>query len=215
MPQFVFEPDGKKEILMKKAIIGILILTVSVLLALTSCLGFDVFGENDTSIRLSKTSVTFYDVGEVAEITATLIEEGKEVDISEIGEEIVWTSSDPTVASVDNGLVTSVGYGSCVIRARCGEVSAFCTVSNPNPNPMFTISDTELILDNIGKTEAVYLTTDVGENISSMANWRSSNEAVATCQDGIVTATGYGSCTITATYNRRSEERRVGKECYS
>ncbi len=189
---------------MRKNIIGIFILAVTVLLLFTSCLRLRSFGDNDTSLLLSKTSISFYNVGEVAEVTATLVKNGVEVDMSESDTNIVWVSSDPAVATVENGLVMSVGYGSCVIRAYCGEVSAFCTVSNPNPNPMLTISETEIVLDNIGSVSALYLTTDTGENISSMANWKSSNTAVASCQDGIVTANGYGSCTVTATYNRKA-----------
>ena len=187
---------------MKKNIIRVLILAISVVVLIVAFVSMPSFYENDTTVMLSQGSISFFNLGEVAELSAAVVKNGVEVDLAEDGEKIVWSSSDYGVATVDNGVVMSVGYGSCVIWARYGEYSAFCTVSNPNPNPMFTISETELFLDNISSTKALHLITDVGENISSAANWRSSNDNVASCRDGVITATGYGSCIVTATYNR-------------
>lgn len=46
------------------------------------------------------------------------------------GGTILWDSSDNTVVTVsDNGLVTSVGNGSAVITASCGDLSATCEVA--------------------------------------------------------------------------------------
>ena len=42
---------------------------------------------------------------------------------------ISWSSSDDTVATVNNGAVTAVGLGSAVITATCGNYSATCTVT--------------------------------------------------------------------------------------
>lgn len=43
--------------------------------------------------------------------------------------EIVWTSSDETVATVANGVVTPVGAGEAVITATAGDASAQCAVT--------------------------------------------------------------------------------------
>jgi len=188
----------------KKYIIRALVLVISVVVLVVAFFHLPRFDENDTSILLSQGSISFYNLGDVAELSATIVKNGVEIDPAESGEKIIWSSSDYAVATVDNGIVMSVGYGSCVIWAKCGEHSAFCTVSNPNPNPMFTISDTEIFLDNISSTKSLQLVTDVGENISSVASWRSSNDNVAVCHDGVITATGYGSCIVTATYNRKA-----------
>ena len=40
-----------------------------------------------------------------------------------------WTTSDPTVATVVNGVVTAVGEGTATITATCGSVSATCEVT--------------------------------------------------------------------------------------
>lgn len=44
-------------------------------------------------------------------------------------EEIVWTSSDETVATVDNGTVSGLNEGTAVITATAGAFSATCTVT--------------------------------------------------------------------------------------
>lgn len=51
---------------------------------------------------------------------------------------IIWSSSNPSIASVSNGVVRPVGFGSAVITASCGAQSASCSV---------TISDTLSISD--------------------------------------------------------------------
>ena len=43
--------------------------------------------------------------------------------------EITWTSSDETVATVANGVVTGIGGGTAVITAHCGELTAQCAVT--------------------------------------------------------------------------------------
>ena len=43
--------------------------------------------------------------------------------------QITWTSSDETVATVSEGVVTGVGGGTAVITAHCGELTAECAVT--------------------------------------------------------------------------------------
>lgn len=42
---------------------------------------------------------------------------------------LVWTTSDPNIATVVNGVVTPVGNGDCTIIATCGSKSDTCSVS--------------------------------------------------------------------------------------
>lgn len=191
---------------MKKPIVKVLILVIP-LIILSLILFFAIRGNvqsNRTSIVLSSSNLVFSEVGETAELTATIIRDGVQLNSSESETKIMWTTSDPSVAVVENGLVISVGYGSCSIRASWDDFSSFCTVSNPNPNPPLSITAEEIVLENIGKRKTLYAISGSGEDISSMANWRSSNESIAVCEDGIITAVGYGSCSITAIYNRKT-----------
>lgn len=49
--------------------------------------------------------------------------------IASSGGEIVWTSSNPNVATVVNGTVTAVAKGTAIITATCGSAKATCTVN--------------------------------------------------------------------------------------
>ena len=45
------------------------------------------------------------------------------------GATVSWTTSNPEVATVDNGIVTGVSNGSCTITASAGDLSATCDVT--------------------------------------------------------------------------------------
>ena len=75
-----------------------------------------------TGVTLSESGLVL-DEGETAQLTASVVPEGTT-------DELVWSSSNPDVATVDeNGLVTAVGPGRTVISATAGSVSAVCSVT--------------------------------------------------------------------------------------
>lgn len=76
-----------------------------------------------SSVSLSKTSLRL-ESGENETLTATVSPSGT-TDAS-----IVWSSSNPSVATVNNGVVTAVSMGNAVITAKnnAGNVSASCQV---------------------------------------------------------------------------------------
>lgn len=74
-----------------------------------------------TGISLDKTSISIEDSNTVT-ITATVTPENTT-------ETIVWSSSDTDVATVNGGVVTPLGNGSCTITAKVGEYSASCEVT--------------------------------------------------------------------------------------
>ncbi len=61
--------------------------------------------------------------------------------------EVTWTSDDPTVATVENGVVTAVGNGKTVIRAEYQGVVASCIVRCNNvtvpEDPTYVLSHTD------------------------------------------------------------------------
>ena len=83
-----------------------------------------VFSEDAalTGLQLSSSELTVM-VGHTAELSCNPLPF-----YAELGE-ITWTSSDETVATVANGVVTALGEGEAVITAACGEITASCTVS--------------------------------------------------------------------------------------
>lgn len=114
---------------------------------------------------------------------------------------IVWSTSDPTIATVDEyGVVTAVGVGSATITARSSNgKSSSCIVTVLQPVESVSFSVDSILLE-IGSTHS--LTPIVyPQNASNVAiSWSSSNSSIAIVNSyGLVTAVGEGKATITAT----------------
>ena len=119
---------------------------------------------------------------------------------------LVWTSSDMTVASVDEtGEVTAVAEGACVITATCGEVAGTCAITVKTP----VIPADSIVLDpnsaeiEVGKTLEITATVYPENTTDSRLTWRSSDNHVATVREhghwsATVTAINPGECIITA-----------------
>ena len=118
------------------------------------------------------------------------------------GRTIEWTSADPLVATVSNGVVTGIGPGNTTVTATSEGKSAQATVTvTPVPVAAVEIEPGNTTIQ-VGATVILTATTRSaagatlnGRNIS----WNSSLPAVATVADGIVTAVAPGTTTITAT----------------
>lgn len=116
---------------------------------------------------------------------------------------IEWTSSDESVAVVSNGLISWVGPGSCTITATADGQSAECHVTCG----YVTISSIQLNQSMLeleyGQSEQLRATV-IPSNWSGEITWSSSDPEVATVEDGMVTAVGDGTCTITVTADGRT-----------
>lgn len=77
------------------------------------------WAEEITSLTLSVSTLSLYE-DEPQIILATTVPSGVTV---------YWTSSDESVATVSDGVVTGVSNGSCVITASAGDLSATCDVT--------------------------------------------------------------------------------------
>ena len=75
------------------------------------------------SISLDKTSLSFTAQGVTQTLIATPVPSNTSYDV-------IWSSSNDDVATVDsNGVVTSVGNGTCTITATCNGETAICNVT--------------------------------------------------------------------------------------
>ena len=142
------------------------------------------------AVTLDKTSIEIVP-GETETIIATVIPEFAD------NPKVTWSSSDESVATVDGGVVTAVAAGSASITATSedGGLKATCNV-------LVAISVTGVTLDqssisiNIGNT-ATLSATLIPENATERTiGWDSDNEAVATVDNGVVTAISAGTSTI-------------------
>jgi len=117
-----------------------------------------------------------------------------------------WSSSNNGVATVDNGTVIAVAAGSAIITVTTvnGGKMASCTVTvNPvDPNAVavtgVTLNHDNLVLT-AGDTAILTATIEPSNATYKNVNWSSSNNGVATVDNGTVTAVAAGSATITVT----------------
>ena len=145
-----------------------------------------------TGISLDKTSLNL-NQGQNATLVATVTPP------ETTNKAVIWSSSNTTVASVSNGLVTAVGPGSCTITATAedGGFSAGCAVTVVVPVTNISLNKTTTTL-NVGGTETLAATIVPANASNKAVSWQSSNTAVATVDSsGLVRAVSLGSCTIT------------------
>lgn len=180
-----------------------LVLTVALAFSLFSCGADNGSGGNAdnggvVSVILSETNIEATGLGTTYELTAKIIDS----EASENPEaDIVWYSSDESVAVCEGGKITVLDYGICTIKAKYKNKSAMCIVSVPNPNPSLAISKDRVRLEGLGATTSLSVITDRGVNVSESAMWITSNSKIATVNSGVVQTTGYGICTVTAIYD--------------
>ena len=175
-------------------------------------------GTSCTSLTLSLTEGTLDEAGGRIFLTAV-------AKPSDCTDEIVYSSSDETIVTVDqNGMVTAVAPGEAEILVTCGTIQKSCRIicdfeapeepepdaeenppeeQQPNePEPPVTeptLSSTDFTLFRPGEqTTLTVRNAPAGASISYV----SSNSSVATVTDaGLVTAVGSGTATITVTVN--------------
>lgn len=158
-----------------------------------------------TEVLLDKISVTMK-VGDMLVLSATVQPEN----VSD--KAITWSSSAPSVVKVENGKLTALAEGSATITAKCGEKSAFCTVTVQKaevPAERVTLDQTtlELTVNGTAKLTAKVLPE---ETTVKTIQWSSSDETVAkVAADGTVTALKEGTTVITAKCGEKSAECTV------
>ena len=114
--------------------------------------------------------------------------------------EVDWSSSDTGIATIAaDGTVTAESLGTAIITAKCGNVSATCTVTViPVPSEGIVISPSELTMllgDEYALNATVYPENTTDKNVT----WGSENPAVASVSStGVVTALSLGTTNITA-----------------
>ena len=125
---------------------------------------------------------------------------------------ITFTSSDPSVAIVDeNGKVTALSIGTATITATFieNEVTGFaeCEVTVIEAVPVTSIElDSTTIELNAGESKTLTVTVNPSNATNKKVTWSSTNEKVATVNNnGKVTAIAGGTTTIIATSVENSE----------
>ena len=110
---------------------------------------------------------------------------------------VTWTTSNAAVATVEDGKVKAVGGGSATITAKAGEQSATCAVTVTVPVSSVSLNKTTLGLVE-GDDATITATVAPDDATDKTVTWTTSNEAVATVENGKVVAVKEGEATITA-----------------
>ena len=108
----------------------------------------------------------------------------------------VWATTDEDVATVKDGLVTAVGKGDATITATYGTVQLACEVTVEEQIYSYQLNETSLVMEE-GDSETLKVTSFPAQSSISVV-WTTSNDEVATVEDGKVTAVGAGTAVITA-----------------
>lgn len=112
---------------------------------------------------------------------------------------LTWTTSDPTVASVSNGIVNAISVGECDITVSTSNgLSAVChaKVRPTLPDSITIAPEVETLVEG----ESLQLNVEVlPANSQQDVLWESSDAAVAeVSSNGVVLAVGEGSCVVMA-----------------
>ena len=116
---------------------------------------------------------------------------------------IIWASDNPAVATVSNGKVTAISSGTARITATCGKYSSTCIVTVTEPLISIALNKTSLSM-NVGMKETLNVSYNpVNTTDSKDITWKSSDNDIATVNNGIITALKAGTVTITATCGKQ------------
>ena len=121
---------------------------------------------------------------------------------------VVWSTSDASIATVVDGVVTVTGE-------NWGEVTITATIAGVSVDTIITVAPTQLEVEftaeskdiiTVNETTTLEATTDW--NVESVV-WSSSNNEVATVENGVVTGVKGGEVTITATLGELTASKTV------
>lgn len=146
------------------------------------------------SITLDKTELMLY-IRDGIELTPTINPEDAD------NTELIWTSSNPEVATVDKGVVRAIAAGEAeiTVKAAVGDASATCKVTVFPEIEDFYFETSSVSLNKENPTQQLHVTIIPEEAQNVPLRWESDNEAVATVDaEGLVSAVGDGDAIITA-----------------
>ena len=167
----------------KNNLMKLLALAMTVVMFAAVLVSCGIFGGGETKVTVSISQETAkIAVGDTLQLTATVSD----------GSDVEWSSSDKTVVSVTrDGLIRGAKAGTATITAKSGEATATCVVTVHSVD--VTISQTSATIE---KGQTITLTAEAADGGEIL--WGSSDESIATVENGVVTGLKEGKVIITA-----------------
>ncbi|MCK9561446.1 MAG: CIA30 family protein [Bacteroidales bacterium] len=153
-----------------------------------------VVGVGVDEITVDKNPITMT-IGESETVTATVLP------ANATNKSVAWSTTNSAIATVTNGVIASQGVGSCTIRVTSNDNSSKY-VDIPvtvKPIAVTSVSVTPKTVSLVDKASTTLSATVLPSGAEQGVSWSSANTNIATVANGIVTATGVGSTTITVT----------------
>ena len=151
-----------------------------------------------TSVTLDKVSASLK-AGETVTLKATVNPENAS------DKKITWSTSDASVATVNDGVVAALKVGAATITATVGDKTADCVIT-VEVTPVTNVSlDKKNIKLYEGKTAKITATVTPANATYKDVEWLSDNNAIATVENGLITAISRGKTAIIAKCGDKSD----------
>ncbi len=125
-------------------------------------------------------------------------------DTTDVTDQATWSSSTPTVATVDKGSITPVSVGTATITAKYGDLAATKKVTVTSPYTKLTLSAADAVNVTIGTpydvTATATKTDGTTVDVTDTVTWSTYDSKVAKVIEGQVTGLSQGSTSLAAKY---------------
>ena len=128
------------------------------------------------------------------------------IDPQNCDERVQWTvidDGDHVMDVNDTGYLSITGLGSAHVQAICGKYFDSIRVNTISSCTGISLNKSNLSFTSLNATQTL-IATLTPSNTTDTVTWSSNNNNVATVSNGVVTAKGNGTCTITATCGSKS-----------
>jgi hypothetical protein len=155
------------------------------------------------SLTVSEEKLVMKKGGSVSLTAEALYTDDTEKDVTS---DVIWTSSNVKAVTVDNGVVKAIATGESTLTAQLDDTTVSILVQVDMASEL-KANVTSLIFD-LNETRIITITAtdakDETSNVSSEAEWKTSNSSIVTVSKGFVTPVARGKATITATFGGKS-----------
>ncbi|WP_239615311.1 Ig-like domain-containing protein [Cohnella mopanensis] len=161
--------------------------------------------EVDVADKLTADTYAFtLEVNESKQVTLTSTDIlGNKIDVTDSAE---WSSSSKTIVEVNSGLINGLAAGKTSVTAKYGGKTVTITIDVGVVQKLE--ANTEVLTIQSGKTQSIQLTAMLPDgrtkDVTSHAEWSTSNPKIVTVSQGSITAIAAGKTKVTAKYHGKT-----------